>query len=112
MSSELHQKLYDARINWEEARRIARESRDKKAVSEMQQARKVLYRAMKRLEELTRYASATIEPELKKQEVEAYKRLLKIEKAFDLERRNQVFTHKQNQIMNCMVVNPSQPSYF
>ena len=89
MSSELHQKIQDARIDWEEARRIARESRDKKAVSEMQQARKALSSAMKRLEEVTRYANATIEPELKKKEVEAYERLLKIHKAFDLEIRRE-----------------------
>ncbi|MGI0047478.1 MAG: hypothetical protein ACREBB_09895 [Nitrosotalea sp.] len=87
MDSKLYQKLQETKDEWEEARRNAREARDRKALTELKHARKNLYHAMKNLEEVRKKTDGTIPTELRQKEVEAYQRLLKLEKAYDLERR-------------------------
>ncbi|MFZ1077661.1 MAG: hypothetical protein WAN47_09575 [Nitrosotalea sp.] len=73
-------KLLETRIQWEEAREAARSSRDRQAVRELYKARKNLKRAMRQLEEASRNANSTADPELRRKEIEAYEHLLKIER--------------------------------
>lgn len=87
MPSELYQKLLETRAEWEEAREASRRSRDRQAVRELYEARKNLKRAMKQLEETARNANSTADPELRKKEIEAYRRLLKIERNAEIEER-------------------------
>ena len=84
MSSDLFQKLCETRNEWEEARKAAQESRDKNALAELYEARKNMRKALKNLEESAKNANRTANPELRKREIDAYQRLLKIQKTLNL----------------------------
>lgn len=88
MPSDLYQEIQKTRDEWEEARKKAREAMDRKAARELVDARKSLYRAMKKMEDTRKRANGTIPSELRCREVEAYKRLLKLEKKYDQENPN------------------------
>lgn len=60
--------------------RLPADSRDRQAVRELYKARKNLKRAMRQLEEASRNANSTADPELRRKEIEAYEHLLKIER--------------------------------
>ena len=88
MPSDLYGEIQKTRDEWEEARKKARESMDRKAARELADARKSLYRAMKKMENVRKRANGTIPSELRCREVEAYQRLLKLEKKYDKENPN------------------------
>ncbi len=86
LPSEYDPKLLETRIRWEEAREAASSSRDRQAVRELCKARKNLKRAMRQLEEASKNANSTADPELRRKEIEAYEQLLKIERNAEIEK--------------------------